>query len=316
MYNRNRRGGLGVLLLAGQIMNVGVHRIPPVTLALIAAQTAIFLNFVPQYFPSATAVCMSTYLVYYHKQWKRLILGTFFHADDMHLYFNMSSLLMKGLTLEKRFGSVYFAYLVAVFTGLTSLTYVGLNMFLENAMEDHTYSTSCAVGFSGVLFALKVLTTHYTPPGLHYALGFIPVPSRFIYWAELVLIQMVTPNASFTGHLAGIVVGLLYIKGPLKTIMDGFVPPGPSYTYTARSSGYRSAGYTTGRSWSSPQRQYGQPSYPDHSAYTGGMSEEEQYARAREESLRPQHTTGQSNRLYPDLDELRSRRSEHYNQYR
>lgn len=55
---------------------------------------------------------------------------------------------------------------------------------------------------AGVLFALKVLTTHYTQPGLHYALGLIPVPSRYIYWAELVLIQMITPNASFVGNVA------------------------------------------------------------------------------------------------------------------
>lgn len=54
--------------------------------------------------------------------------------------------------------------------------------------------------FSGVIFALKVLTTHYTPAGTHYALGFIPVPSKYIYWAELGLIQLIYPNASFTGE--------------------------------------------------------------------------------------------------------------------
>ena len=53
--------------------------------------------------------------------------------------------------------------------------------------------------FSGVIFALKVLTTHYSPRGMHYALGFIPVPSKYIYWAELGLIQLMVPNASFTG---------------------------------------------------------------------------------------------------------------------
>ena len=54
--------------------------------------------------------------------------------------------------------------------------------------------------FAGVIFALKVLTTHYSPSGLHYALGFIPVPSKYIYWVELGLIQLIYPNASFTGN--------------------------------------------------------------------------------------------------------------------
>ena len=30
----------------------------------------------------------------------------------------------------------------------------------------------------------------------------------------------------FSGHLAGILVGLLYIKGPLKSVMDSFMPAG------------------------------------------------------------------------------------------
>jgi ABC-type uncharacterized transport system permease subunit len=29
----------------------------------------------------------------------------------------------------------------------------------------------------------------------------------------------------FVGHLAGILVGLLYIKGPLKPLMDSIIPP-------------------------------------------------------------------------------------------
>ena len=113
---RGRRGGnLGVLLLAAQIMNIGIENIPPVTLALVAAQTAIFLNFLPQYFYSAASVCMSTYLVWHRQDWKRLILSQFFHADDMHLYFNMASLLVKGRSLERRLGSAYFFWMVSIF---------------------------------------------------------------------------------------------------------------------------------------------------------------------------------------------------------
>lgn len=46
------------------------------------------------------------------------------------------------------------------------------------------------------------------------------MPSRWACWIELVVIQLIVPRASFTGHLAGILVGLAYVKGPLKSIMD------------------------------------------------------------------------------------------------
>lgn len=73
---------------------------------------------------------------------------------------------------------------------------------------------------SGVLFALKVLTTTYTPVQNQRIMGLFSVPSRWACWVELVLIQLIVPRASFTGHLAGILVGLAYVKGPLKLLMD------------------------------------------------------------------------------------------------
>ena len=117
MY-RHRRGGpggnLGVLLLAGQVFNMGLENIPPVTLGLVAGQTAIFLGFLPQYFYSSAAVCVSSYLVWHRLDYRRLFLAQVFHADDLHLYFNMASLLLKGRMLERRFGSLYFAWMVCI----------------------------------------------------------------------------------------------------------------------------------------------------------------------------------------------------------
>ncbi|KAG7259062.1 hypothetical protein CRUP_030048 [Coryphaenoides rupestris] len=40
-----------------------------------------------------------------------------------------------------------------------------------------------------------------------------------LVWVELVLIHLTNPGTSLIGHLAGILVGLLYTAGPLKSIM-------------------------------------------------------------------------------------------------
>uniref|UniRef100_A0A0N5BHI2 Rhomboid domain-containing protein n=1 Tax=Strongyloides papillosus TaxID=174720 RepID=A0A0N5BHI2_STREA len=49
----------------------------------------------------------------------------------------------------------------------------------------------------------------------------IPVPGKYSCWAELIAIQMVTPNASFVGHLSGIIVGLIYMEtGILRKIVS------------------------------------------------------------------------------------------------
>ncbi|WAR27732.1 RHBL4-like protein [Mya arenaria] len=271
MFRGGRRRGqnFGILLLGMQMMNFGFDKIPPVTLISIIGQVAIFLGFgdLDRWFGSVRDVCISTHLVVSQRQWSRLLLGTLVHASDMHL---------------QHAGEEVPESLLCLHVGCVHIS-------IQRPVS--------------VIFALKVLTVHYSPRGLHYALGFIPVPSRYIYWLELGLIQIIYPNASFTGHLAGILVGVLYIKGPLKMIMDGFMSPEPSYTYTQGTTNRQPTGrgYTTGRG---SERMY--------EDYTGGLSEEEQIRRATRQSQQENFRPNGEERLYPDLDDLRRRRADRY----
>ncbi len=46
--------------------------------------------------------------------------------------------------------------------------------------------------------------------------------------------QLISPNASFVGHLAGILVGLLYTMGPLKALVDAIeavIPIGSEWVF-------------------------------------------------------------------------------------
>ncbi|PIK47833.1 putative rhomboid-related protein 4 [Apostichopus japonicus] len=225
-HHGRRREGLGLALLAMQLYQVGINRIPPTTLVTIGLNVAIYMRALNSFFksfirhPGISNICVSTSHVLYRRDWPRLLLAAWFHLDEWHLYYNMASFLWKGIQLERRLGTLYFAYLIAVFSVLTNIVMVGVNIAAAEVLSDDSYLVSCAAGFSGVIFALKVLSTHYSPRDSQSIMGFINVPSRWACWIELVVIQLIVPRASFTGHLAGILVGLAYVKGPLKSIMD------------------------------------------------------------------------------------------------
>jgi len=230
------------MLLMIQLFQVGFENILPVTLGVIAINTGVYLGIIHEFLgwrlPHAHSVCAGINQVWIQQEWWRLIAATFHHGDDMHLYYNMASFLMKSLTLERRLGSFSLAAILAVFSVLTNVVMLYLNYAAALFFQDMTYLSTCALGFSGVVFAVKVLTTDMLPHGRVRLMGIIPVPTKYSCWAELVLIHIMVPNASFTGHLAGILVGYAYTKGPLRYIMDKLLPSftgrsGPSYTYYA-----------------------------------------------------------------------------------
>jgi len=160
MYNPRQRHsvvpGLAIWLLLSQMMRVGFDRIPPVTLVTIIGQVLIhlrhsfgLLHWVK--LPSSIGdVCVSALHAWYRDDWRRIVLAAFYHADDMHLYFNMTSLLWKGLRLERQFGSTHFGCMIAIFAVLVNVLLVAFNMAAEQITHDGTYIAQCAVGFSGL----------------------------------------------------------------------------------------------------------------------------------------------------------------------
>ena len=136
-------------------------------------------------------VCISAERIKYNKQLNKLLLSPFFHLDDWHIY-NMASFLWKGMSFERHYGSGYFLYMVAVFSVLSN-TVCGLQFALTEFFDQASYMWQCAAGFSGVIFALKVVTTYGMPCRTVYIMGVIPVPSRHAVWVELDLIVVMVP---------------------------------------------------------------------------------------------------------------------------
>lgn len=197
-------------------------RFLPVTFGAVGINLLAFVQ--PKtgrfHWPRVTQVCVSTDAVWFDGDWKRLFLASFFHLNDLHIYYNMVSFVWKSLSLEKDMGSGYYCSLLAVFVLLTNVVYCVLQYIAVLLFHDYSYLYHCAAGFSSVIFAVKVVTTYRLPPTTSYVMGLLPVPSRLAVWAELIVISILVPNASFVGHLAGILVGLAYVTGPLKGIMD------------------------------------------------------------------------------------------------
>lgn len=115
-----------------------------------------------------------------------------------------------GRQLETILGPVEMAVMVAVLTLLTSTLMVGGAVVASTFLGYHSFMNECAVGFSGVLFALKVVLQRLSPSGGYVRLMGFSVPVKYAFWAELVLIQLMVPQASFSGHLCGILAGGLY----------------------------------------------------------------------------------------------------------
>ena len=152
--------------------------------------------------------------------WNRIILSAFIHVDDNHLYYNMISLVYKGVSLESTLGCGSFLFLTIyavvmshwIAVGISALMYqlfLLFPLYCKHLLAYSGYDT-CAVGFSGVLFCYKYIwnqgySTEYT-----YIMG-MSIPTKYAAWVECILISYMTPNVSFVGHLAGIVAGVLYL---------------------------------------------------------------------------------------------------------
>lgn len=217
-------GMLFILAFHALAQYAGRDRKPPVTAALIVANVFLFLRpgRLDDVLPTISEVCLNPHLVLKNWDVKRLFLSAFYHADETHLVYNMLSLLWKGVQLEGSMGSFKFAEMVAVLLGLSHGLVVGIAKGLSvfgdypDALHNH-----CAIGFSAVLFALKVVL-NWNSPSFTNVYGVL-VPSRYAAWAELVLIQMFVPGTSFLGHLCGILAGLLYVHHSRWLTASGLV---------------------------------------------------------------------------------------------
>jgi rhomboid domain-containing protein 1 len=235
----HQRSYYGIVLLLAELSRTS--HLPPVTLTVIALNVAIYFDIVPLVNLSNDLqnVCISTHAVLDRGEYLRLLLAPLYHGDDMHLYYNMASFLYKGQQLEVLFGSPYFALLLSILTVSSSLLLVVLGQLASSLLDNIEYLSTCAVGFSAVIFALKVITTHYTPNYTSSSLFGVslPISTKYLVWVELILIQFMTPNVSFLGKF---VIEMIKTKNNLSS----------RYLHISSRSPSRNTCWTSVYSWS------------------------------------------------------------------
>lgn len=202
---------MGLLILLAQ-QAARLPNKPPVTLLLAAVQVLLYLEpgDISFLVPKLSAACIQPRRILELREWHRLLWSAFLHADETHLYYNMSSFLWKGAQLEPQMGSGGYLVMMTQLLALSQGWMVALAYFSKYwPLLQNMYFSQCTVGFSGVLFAMKVVLNHNSPGWS--SVGGVPLPTKYVTWAELVYIQFIAPQASFLGHLSGILAGLTYV---------------------------------------------------------------------------------------------------------
>jgi membrane associated rhomboid family serine protease len=148
----------------------------------------------------------------------RVITSPFLHAGAMHLLFNM--LAWCRLTVEGQLSSGVFLQLLILSVVLSAAAQCAMGAFLS--LVPALGMSSCSVGLSGVIFTMIVVETHLGGPGAVRLFNMFDLPAHLYPWTLLIVAQLMIPNASLSGHLCGLVVGVLYVRGYLSGLFFRF----------------------------------------------------------------------------------------------
>ncbi|QDZ18593.1 rhomboid domain-containing protein [Chloropicon primus] len=194
---------------------------PPVTVLLLGLNCVAYYgnSFVPgimDFLPTVGEACLRPERLVRGESWLalfnpvRMIFSPILHGSEQHLFHNMMSLVNKGVQLELKHKPAAFALMTGFLALGSSSLYIVLSHLGEVMLG---MRPSCAIGFSAILFGFKVIATLDSGRGGGQGQSFfgLHVPQGvYLSWLELVTIQMAYPQASFLGHLCGILCGWTY----------------------------------------------------------------------------------------------------------
>jgi membrane associated rhomboid family serine protease len=192
---------------------LGPGPVTPVVKALIIANVAMFV--VRSLLPGLTEPLglVPQEVVTQLRVWQ-FVTYLFLHGGVFHILFNMLTLWMFGVELERMWGSRYFTkfYFVAgIGAGLTQL----LASFIPVPALSSLYFAQ-TIGASGAIYGLLLAYAMYFPHRQIMFFGIFPIEVRyFVLIMGAISLLYATDGGSGVAHLAhlgGLAAGYLYLK--------------------------------------------------------------------------------------------------------
>ncbi|CAG0924710.1 unnamed protein product, partial [Notodromas monacha] len=205
------------LLLIDFLMYPGFDRmkhVPPMAICLAIFMTLLHWRAIYPGYEDPWDMCVSAERVLDDGDVACLFLSSFEHAGFLHLFCNMVSFVWTAACLEHSLHPLYFLYLLVSLAWICNLVEIGMAEFTSNYLHDEM------ARYAYVLFALKILLV--CSPATHdkwregVLLKHLPYPSLSLVTLEFALLHLFVPEASLQSHLAGVIVGMLYVAGPLS----------------------------------------------------------------------------------------------------
>ncbi|XP_024402289.1 RHOMBOID-like protein 13 [Physcomitrium patens] len=145
-------------------------------------------------------------------QYWRFITSAFSHISFLHLVFNMSALWSLGVVEsfnDYNLGTAYYIQYTTILVLLSGLMVLGMYHVLITRAKLEYYRRVTAVGYSCVVFGWMTILAVRQPSLKLNLFGLLSLPISLAPFESLIFTSIIVPQASFLGHLAGILVGYL-----------------------------------------------------------------------------------------------------------
>ncbi len=192
---------------------MGPGPVSPVVRALVIANVAMFLvsSLAPAVIPPFGLVAEDVLTRF--RVWQ-LVTYLFLHGGVFHILFNMLTLWMFGVELERMWGSKYFAkyYFVAgVGAGLTQII---VSLLPFGPLASLYYAQT--IGASGAIYGLLLAYAMYFPNRQIMFWGVFPIQVKYfvLIMGGISLLSAAdgARGVAHVAHLGGIAAGYLYLK--------------------------------------------------------------------------------------------------------